>query len=215
MSASDVALGGAILLGSYLAGSIPVGLIVARWQRGIDIRRYGSGSTGATNVLRTLGWKASALVFAGDLLKTIGSVYLAGAITGSAWVESAAGVAAIVGHCWPIYTGGTGGRGATSSLGGLFVIQPFVALGCVAIAALGIARTRIVSVGSLGGAVFGGLALVVLVATGHAPTGDVVYAIGSPSIMFIRHQENIRRIRAGTERRLGEKTGGAPSQNVG
>src|SRR5579859_1367402 len=96
---SYAVMSAAIVLAGYLLGAIPVGLLVARWQRGIDIRRYGSGSTGATNVLRTLGWKASALVFALDLAKTIGSVYCAGALTGSAWVESAAGVAAIVGHC--------------------------------------------------------------------------------------------------------------------
>jgi glycerol-3-phosphate acyltransferase PlsY len=215
MSAITVSLDVALVVVAYFIGAIPVGLLIARWQGGIDLRRYGSGSTGATNVLRALGWKASALVFLLDLLKSIGAVYLAWSMSGSAWIECAAGVAAIVGHCWPIYLGGTGGRGATSSLGGLFVIDPIVATGCFVVAILAILRTRYASAGSLAGAVFGGVVMAALVATGHAPLGDVIYVLGSPSIVFIRHRENIRRLIAGTERRIGDKGDSAPAPTIG
>ncbi len=214
MSTNDVATGVAIIVTGYLLGAVPVGLLVARWQRGIDIRRYGSGSTGATNVLRALGWKASAVVFAGDLVKAMAPVLLARVLTGSAWIESSAGVAAVMGHCWPVYTEWKGGRGATSSLGGLFIIQPFVAVACALVAATGIAATRFASVGSLVGAAFGGIVMAVLVATGLAPLGDVVYVIGAPSIVFVRHYDNLRRLLAGTERRVGDHAGLAQGKNV-
>src|SRR5690349_9949564 len=97
------------VLFGYLLGAIPFGLLLAKWTGGIDIRRYGSGKVGATNVLRTMGWKASAVVFACDILKAVIPVIAARILTGSAWWESAAALAAIAGHCWSIYIGWTGG----------------------------------------------------------------------------------------------------------
>ena len=190
---------------AYFLGAIPFGLLMARWQRGIDIRQYGSGSTGATNVLRTMGWRASAAVFACDLLKTCVPVLLAQVITGSAWVEAAAGVAAMVGHSWPIYTNWTGGRGVTSSLGAVLVIQPLVAIGALIVAGVVMALTRFVSLGSLAGVSFGAIVLSILIVDGSLPFGAIVFVIGATVVVFVRHRDNILRLIAGKERKIGQK----------
>ncbi|HLH73254.1 MAG TPA: glycerol-3-phosphate 1-O-acyltransferase PlsY [Chloroflexota bacterium] len=207
-----IVISAAIVIASYLLGAIPFGLLVARWQRGIDIRKYGSGSTGATNVLRTLGWRASAIVFASDLAKTIVPVLVARLLTGSAWVESLCAVAAIAGHCWPVYSNWSGGRGVTSSLGGLIVLQPILAVACLAVTAIVVSVSRFVSLGSLAGVAFGTVVMAILVATGSVPTGYVVMVLGSPLIVFIRHRENILRLLAGTERKIGQTSEGARPQ---
>jgi glycerol-3-phosphate acyltransferase PlsY len=194
MSTSSIATAVACVVLGYFVGAIPFGLLVARWRRGIDIRRYGSGSTGATNVLRTLGWKASLLVFLADLGKSVLPVLLARMLTASAWVTAATGVAVIVGHCWSIYTGWTGGRGATSSLGGILVIQPLVGVGSFVVAIVAMAASRYASLGSLLGVGFGTLVMIYLLATGAIPLGDVVYIIGSPLLVYVRHRDNIRRL---------------------
>jgi len=201
-----IVISGAIVVASYLLGAIPFGLLVARWHRGIDIRKHGSGSTGATNVLRTLGWRASVVVFLSDLAKTMVPVLVARLLTGSAWVESLSAVAAIAGHCWPIYSNWSGGRGVTSSLGGLIVLQPILAVACLAVTAVVVAISRFVSLGSLIGVAFGTIVMAILVATGAVPTGYIVMVIGSPLIVFIRHRDNILRLIAGTERKIGQKT---------
>ena len=194
-----------IVVMAYFLGAVPFGLLMARWQRGIDIRQYGSGSTGATNVLRTMGWRASAAVFVCDLLKTCVPVLLAQVITGSAWVEAAAGVAALVGHSWPIYTNWTGGRGVTSSLGAVLVIQPLVAIGALIVAGTVMALTRFVSLGSLAGVSFGAIVLSILIVDGSLPVGAIVFVIGATVVVFVRHRDNILRLIAGKERKIGQK----------
>jgi glycerol-3-phosphate acyltransferase PlsY len=128
-------IGVGCVLAAYLAGAVPVGYLVVRWQTGIDIRQYGSGSTGTTNVYRAAGWKAAAVVFAADLLKVMVPVFVTRDLTGSEWFAAAAGVAGLAGHCWPVYSGWSGGRGATGSLAGAFVLQPYAAIAGLAVAA--------------------------------------------------------------------------------
>src|SRR5205807_7379998 len=111
-------LGIVSIVAAYLVGAVPVGFLVVRWQRGIDIRQFGSGSTGTTNVYRAAGWKAAVVVFVADLLKVCVPVLVVRDLTGSEWFAAAAGVAGLAGHCWPIYNGWSGGRGATGALGG-------------------------------------------------------------------------------------------------
>src|SRR5258708_19088935 len=120
-------IGFGFVLAAYLVGAVPVGYLVVRWQTGIDLRQYGSGSTGTTNVYRAAGWKAAVVVFAADLLKVMVPVLLARDLTGSEWLAAAAGVAGLAGHCWPAYNGWTAGRGATGSRAGLPILPPFVA----------------------------------------------------------------------------------------
>lgn len=198
----------------YLLGAIPIGLLVARWWRGIDIRQHGSGSTGATNILRTLGWKASAVVFAGDLAKTMVPVLIAWFALRSPLVASITGVAVIAGHCWPVYAQWNGGRGVTSSLAALLVIQPLVAVGSLIVAAIVMARSRFVSLGSLAGVAFGAVVMVILIVDRTAPLGDLVFVIGAPLVVFVRHRENILRLLAGTERKIGQKVNGSSQKNA-
>lgn len=209
---SAIVSGAAIVLAGYFLGAIPFGFLVTRWQRGIDIRRYGSGSTGTTNVLRVMGWKWSAFVFLGDLVKSILPVLIARILTGDAWIESATGVAVIAGHCWSIFAGWTGGKGSTSSFGALLVLQPFAAIGSFVVAMLVMGVTRYASLGSLLGTAFGTLVMVVLVATHGVPPGDIVFIIGSPLIVYLRHWENIHRLIAGRERKIGSTRGLGPNQ---
>src|SRR5207302_1421517 len=157
-------------------------------------------------VLRTLGWRASAVVFAGDVIKSVVPVILARLLTDSAWVESATGVAVVAGHCWSIYTGFTGGRGSTSSFGALLVIQPVVAIGSMVVFLAVMVTTRFASLGSLAGTGFGAIVMAILVITQRIPIGYVVFGVGSPLLVYIRHHENIRRLLAGTERKLGQKS---------
>ncbi len=198
-----------VVIAGYLLGAIPVGLLVARWRRGIDIRQYGSGSTGATNILRTLGWKSSAIVFTGDLAKTMVPVLFAWFVIGSPLVASITGVAVMAGHCWPVYAQWSGGRGVTSSLAALLVIQPLVAIGSLLVAAIVMARSRFVSLGSLAGVAFGAVVMIILIVDRSAPLGDLVFVIGAPLVVFVRHRENIIRLLAGTERKIGQQVNGS------
>ena len=208
MTASMLATDVAIVLAGYFLGSIPFGVLIARWRRGIDISRYGSGSTGATNVLRTMGWQASAFVFLGDMLKSLVAVALAHMLVDSAAVAAWAGVAAVAGHCWSIYIGWRGGRGVTSTFGAPLLIQPIVALLSLAVAALVMGGTRFASLGSLCGVGFGAVAMAYLLVSHLVPTGDLIFVVGAPLIVYVRHRDNIERLLRGTERKIGQKIPG-------
>jgi glycerol-3-phosphate acyltransferase PlsY len=207
-------IGFGFVLAAYLLGAVPVGYLVVRWRTGIDLRTYGSGSTGTTNVYRAAGWKAAAVVFAADLLKVMVPVLLARELTGSEWLAAATGVAGLAGHCWPAYNGWSGGRGATGSLAGILVLQPYVAVLCLAVAAGVVARTRYVSLGSLLGTGIGCIVMIYLIATGMVPTGDVIFTIGAPLITFVRHRDNILRLLQGTERKFRPSAADASSQTT-
>lgn len=195
----------ALVLAGYAMGAIPVGFLVTRWQRGVDIRRVGSGSTGTTNVLRVLGWKWSVIVFTIDFAKSILPVIVARTLTGDAWIESATGVAVIAGHCWSGFNGWSGGKGSTSSFAALLVIQPLAAVGSFIVAAVVMFVSRYASLGSLAGTSFGAILMVMFLLNHSIPIGDVVFIVGSPVIVFLRHRENIQRLLAGSERRIGDR----------
>lgn len=194
----------ALVLAGYLLGGIPVGLIVGRISRGIDIRQYGSGMVGATNTLRTLGWGPSAVVFLADIAKAFAAVQLARLLGAPTWVLVLAGVAAVAGHCWSPYIKLGGGRGVSCSLGATLALGPLAALAGIVIAGAVMARSRYVSLGSLTGTAVGLLTLLVLAALGQLPP-DVALMTIAAVIVFYRHRDNIERLQAGTERKLGEK----------
>src|SRR5205807_4358164 len=138
----------------YLWGSVPAGYWMGKLLRGknFDIRDYGSHKTGATNVLRTLGKGPALIVFAFDLSKGVGPVLLAMLVPFlyiSAWGPSLAALAALVGHCYPVFIGFKGGRGVSTTAGALLVISPlpFIISGIILFVA--IAATRYVSLGSI------------------------------------------------------------------
>ena len=201
---------GVIILG-YLIGAIPFGVIAGRVTRGIDVRDYGSGSMGMTNVLRTAGKKAGAFVFAADLVKGAAAVGLAWAIFAStpdmfAWGLMAGGVAAVIGHNWPVYIGFRGGRGVSTSFGALLVISWPVALICCAIFVSVVALSRYVSLGSIL-AGFAMLAVMIaFVLFDLEPFAYLVFGLIVVPIIIFRHRGNIQRLLSGTERKIGQRT---------
>lgn len=199
----------AVVIG-YLLGAIPTGLIVGRLAKGVDLREFGSGKTGATNALRTLGPRPAALVTLGDLLKGLVAVLIAHQLTHSLEGESLAGVAAVVGHNWPIYAGFRGGRGVVVSLGVFWLLCWPAALISSAIGMPIIAVSRFVSLGVLVGAGVGLAATIPFVAVWHYSPWVLAYAALSAGLIFARHRDNIERLLAGTERKLGQ-----PAQPVG
>jgi glycerol-3-phosphate acyltransferase PlsY len=190
-------------------GSIPTGIIVARLYRNVDLTAYGSGRTGATNVLRTLGTGAAAIAFVGDFLKGLVAVlavrlFIAG---DNSWVELIAGIAAVLGHSYSVFIGFKGGRGVVTGFGATAAatpIAPILMLIAFAIGAVLVAITRYVSLGSVVGAALAGVLMCWLAVN----TGDPAWAVWGvlmSGFIIASHKDNIERLLAGTERKLGER----------
>jgi glycerol-3-phosphate acyltransferase PlsY len=196
----------AALLG-YLLGAIPFGLIIGRLTRGIDLREFGSHRTGATNALRTLGLPAATLVFLLDVGKGIAAVIVARLLFADdplvEWTAAVAGFAAIVGHNWSILIRFTGGRGVATSAGALGAMSPWTILVIAPIVIGLIWRTRYVSLGSITGGLLAPVITGALWLGGLASIPAIVYALASGLLVTAAHADNIARLRAGTERRIG------------
>ena len=187
-----------MLIAAYLVGSIPSGLLVARSAGIPDIRRYGSGNIGATNVLRTLGWKYGLAVLALDAAKGSCGVLLARwAGTGQVG-QTLGGMAAMTGHLWPCTLRFRGGRGVAPSLGLMLVLDPLVALLSTSVFVGVVALTRYVSLGSMLAA---SSAVVLLVLRGAPARQVLLCALGAAAIVW-RHRPNIERLLQGTESRF-------------
>lgn len=198
----------AVALG-YLLGAVPFGLLVARAMRGIDLREYGSHRTGATNALRTIGARGAALVFLLDVGKGIAAVLVARLLVDDAdlreWAAAAAGFAAIVGHNWSIFIRFTGGRGVATSTGALGALVP-LALLILAPIVIGIMwRWRYVSLGSIAGSLLAPVVVLLLMLIDRAAAPHLAYALAAGLLVTLAHGDNIGRLRAGTERRIGQK----------
>ncbi len=192
----------------YLLGSIPSGQIVGALNGGIDLRRYGSGKIGTTNAMRTLGWGAGVAVFAGDLLKAVAAVLIARWLSSGnerPIAEVVAGFAAVVGHNWPVYIGFKGGRGVAVSFAVFLLICWPAALISMALALGILAIGRMVSLASLSGALIGVALMAVYVIWGHYPFPYLIYGILAAALIWLRHIDNIQRLLAGTERKIGQK----------
>ncbi len=188
----------------YLLGSVPFGIIAGRVFGRVDIRRYGSGKTGMTNVMRTVGAPAAALVLLLDMGKSIVAVVLARMFSDTAGVEAAAGLAALVGHIWPAFAGFKGGRGTAPGWGGLIILSPFAGLVASVIGVATVGLSRYVSLGSLLGSSTGAIMIVVLSAVEFEPLGYIWYgAIGGPLVVIL-HRGNISRLLKGQERKMGQ-----------
>jgi acyl phosphate:glycerol-3-phosphate acyltransferase len=201
------AIAAALFLGAYLLGSFPTGYLAGRLLQGIDIREHGSGSTGATNVLRTLGkWPGSAVLLL-DVLKGVGAVSLVllaiklGAVfpDRSLLVVGTAAMA-ILGHSKSIWLGWKGGKSVATGLGVLLAMNWQVALLTLGVFGISIGITRIVSISSI----FGALAVAVLMFAYHQPTAYIVFtAVGGAYVIWL-HRTNIQRLLDGTEPQLGK-----------
>ncbi len=198
---------------AYVFGAIPTGLLVGRLYGGIDVRNYGSRSTGATNVLRTLGPGASAFVAAADLLKGLLAVLLIRQLfPQQRWTHGLAAFAVAVGHNWPLFAGFRGGKGVLTSLGGLIPLHPPTSGVVFGIGSIILWRTRYASLASLSGAVIAAVALVSAALSRNVPVAYAASGIGSAVLLVLRHHENIARLLAGTERRLGERVDNPPDE---
>jgi glycerol-3-phosphate acyltransferase PlsY len=195
----------------YALGSVQFGIIVGRITRGVDIRDYGSGATGATNVIRTSGAKAGVLVIILDIAKGIVPVY-AGIALGHAaglnhdewaWVAAAGALAAVCGHVWPIWAGFRGGKAVASGFGAALAMNPLAAVALIPVAAIIVAGTRIMSLMSISMPPAMAVLFIVLAALGISPWAYAVYAIGAAAIIVFRHRANISRLIAGTEPKIG------------
>lgn len=192
----------AILI-SYLVGSISFSIVIAKLFKGIDIRNHGSGNAGATNTLRVLGVGPAILVLVLDLLKGMGSVLLAYALSDQKWLAVACGIAAIIGHNWPIWFKFKGGKGIATAIGVLSVLAFIPALIAGVIAILSIVFTRYVSLGSLIFTFLTPIFIVLLQFSWPYFIGTVIICLFS----FFRHRSNIVKLLKGTENKIGSKKG--------
>lgn len=194
----------------YLWGSIPSGYWMGKMLRGkdFDIREYGSKKTGATNVRRTLGNGPAIVVVIVDLSKGIGPALLARyvpALNGAGWGIAVAGMTALLGHCYPIFIGFRGGRGVMTGAGATLVISPLTFL-IAAITAIGtIAIWRYVSLGSIVGAFTIIICGILFHVLGWVSTPEMLFLIIGPAFVVFLHYDNIGRLLAGKERKLGQK----------
>jgi len=201
-----------LIVGAYLCGSIPVGVVVAKLTGGVDPRTVGSGRTGGTNALRALGRKRAAVVVIGDLAKGAVPVLVARSVSGSAVVEVLCGLAAVAGAIWSVFVGFRSGRGVGTGVGTMLVIQPLAVLLALPVFIAVILITRYVSLGSLLGsaALVPAMLLIWAVASGTVPPSYLAYTTIGVALIWIAHRDNIDRLLHGTERKfdLGMLTGG-------
>ena len=185
----------------YVLGAIPSGYLAGRWLKGIDLRDCGSGSTGATNVLRNVGKGPALLVFLLDVGKGALAVLLAKSVGLNDWVQVLAGLAALAGHIWPVWLGWKGGKAVATGLGMFLGLAWPVGLASFGLFMATISLSRIVSLASVVAAI--GLPVLMLVA-GNSSAYVVVSLVASSMVIW-RHRSNIQRLMAGTEPRIGQK----------
>jgi glycerol-3-phosphate acyltransferase PlsY len=191
------------MLIAYLAGSIPVGVIVARLVGGPDLRSIGSGRTGGTNAIRALGRKWAAVVVLGDLLKGALPVLLARYVTGDPLVEVLCGISAVAGAIWSVFVGFRSGRGVGTGVGTMLVIQPIAVLLSAPVFVVVILLTRYVSLGSLlGSAAMFPAMLLVLMVVPDTPLPYVIYSAVGTALIWLAHADNIERLLKGEERKF-------------
>lgn len=192
----------AILVGSYLLGSIPVGLILVRAWKGIDIRRYGSGNIGATNVLRTAGKGPAAIVFLADVSKGLLPVYIARLISPhNDWLAVGSGMAAILGHATSIFLRFRGGKAVATSLGVIIGLTPPVAGIAFGLWLALVILTRFVSIGSLAATI----SILPLMFAFHCSAAVKLFGGVASAFILIKHKSNISRLIQRKEPRIGQK----------
>lgn len=192
----------ALVVVAYLLGSISFAVLIVRATTGKDIRAEGSGNAGATNVLRAHGRKLALLVALADVAKGAGAVLLMRLVTADPVWTAAAGVAAVLGHVFPVFYGFRGGKGVATAVGAFLVLAPLALLCCLAVFVLVVALTRYVSLGSV-------IAMVLLPPVAgllfRAPRSIVMAASLTALVVVFKHLGNLKRLALGQERKLGAK----------
>ena len=185
----------------YGLGSLPLGFLVANRLKGIDLRRVGSGNVGAANVYRTAGLAIALLVIAIDVAKGATSIVLAARMMPGLGGPVTAGVAAIIGHIYPVWLRFHGGKGVAVAAGVFSVLSPVATAVAASLFVVTVWATRYVSLGSIAAT----LALPPVAWWAGAPRTVVAVAIGAGALILFRHRANLRRLRLGTERRMGAR----------
>ncbi|MBA2690882.1 MAG: glycerol-3-phosphate 1-O-acyltransferase PlsY [Rubrobacter sp.] len=189
-----------LILCGYIFGAIPTGILVGR-AFGVDVRSVGSGNIGTANVMRAAGKKAAILTMVGDMLKGIVPVVIARIATDNEWIIASVALAAVIGHCWPIFLGFRGGKGVATGAGTSIGLVPLVGLLMFALWWAVAFFTRYTSLA----------AIVVMLVSPFAfiLTGQslpyVLYTIFGGAAVIFRHRENAKALLSGTERKVGEK----------
>ena len=185
----------------YLLGSIPTGWLAGRWLKGIDLRALGSGSTGATNVLRQVGKGPALIVFLIDVGKGAAAVLIARALGLGDWIQVLAGLSALAGHIWPVWLGFKGGKAVATGLGLFLGLAWPVGLASFGVFMAVFSLSRLVSLAS----VLAAISLPLLMAAGSGSTANLVVALVAMLLVLWRHRSNIQRLLNGTEPKLGQK----------
>jgi len=198
---------------AYLIGSIPFGLIISKLKAGVDVREYGSGKTGATNVMRIAGTKLGILTMILDAAKAAGAVMLAEVIVGDSFLtmgsvsfqqiaQVTAGLAAVAGHNWPVFAKFKGGRGVTAYFGTLIAIYPPVAIFGIEVLTISALRSKRMSQSSMLAVLAVWCLMVPLTLINGFPRIYLAYGLAGIALIVYQHRDNVKRLRQGTERQL-------------
>jgi glycerol-3-phosphate acyltransferase PlsY len=189
-----------LVLCGYVLGSVPTGFLAGR-ARGVDVRREGSGNIGMANVLRTAGKWPAIVTMVGDMLKGFVPVFLARTVTENEWVVAATALAAVVGHCWPVFLRFTGGKAVATGAGTTIALAPVVGFGLFAFWWAVVLVSRYTSLGAISVMI---VTPVVFLLTSQ-PVPYVLYTVIGGSLVLWRHRENALALAKGTERKIGQK----------
>ena len=191
---------------SYLLGAVPWGLLVGKALKRVDVREYGSGRIGMSNVLRTVGVRGAILVVAGDVGKGVLPIVVTRLLTKEApSLEAAVALAVLVGHNWSVFIRFHGGRGILTGLGTLLPLVPWAGAAAAVVGPIVIALTRYVSLGSLVGMATAVAVAIVLASLGQIPVAYLVYTVAGGGMILFQHRDNVVGLVLGTERRLGQR----------
>ena len=193
-----------MILAGYLLGSLPFGLILGKLSKGVDVRDYGSGSTGMTNVMRIAGAPIAALTLFLDMCKAVVAVLIARWLFDAPGAEAAGAIAALTGHNWPLFSGFRGGKGTAAGWGALIILSPLSGLVATLVGVPTVALTRYVSLGSILGTLSGVITLMVLIALDLAPIEYLSFGVIGACIVVGLHKPNILRLIKGEERKIGK-----------
>jgi acyl phosphate:glycerol-3-phosphate acyltransferase len=200
----------AVILAAFLIGAIPFSFLLARLLGGVDIRKVGSGNIGATNLARTLGLGKGIVGLLLDAAKGVAAVLMARLVAteqAGAWLEAVAGGAAILGHMYTPFLRFRGGKGVATGAGVFGALMPSALLAAIAVFAVTLALTRMVSLGSILAAASMPIAVLLL----HGQRATALAALLAGALVIARHRENLARIVRGREARLGSPPGGSPA----
>jgi len=199
----DTVIAAACIIASYLVGAIPFGLFFGKFFGGVDVRTVGSGNIGATNVLRGAGKKAALMTLLADALKGLVPVLLTAWIGNDDTITALSGIAAIIGHNFPVYLRFKGGKGVATSFGVVLAVAPWTGLVCLLTWAAAAAVWRYSSLSAL--IAFALYPLITFAFHGDSRPLSLLSLVVF-GLMYFRHRDNIKRLLVGTEPKIGQKS---------